>query len=187
MRATKQLKDEHEGILIMLQVIERIIKNLSGEKELDKDEFEKIIEFLRGFVDKCHHGKEEDILFPNMEMAGIPKDNGPIDIMLTEHQIGRGFIKNMSEALKDYSNNVKNNRAELIENGQKYVELLSNHIEKENNILFNMADSVLSDELQNELFEEFEKIETEKIGPGKHEEYHHLIEELEEKYLSKNA
>ncbi len=184
MKATKQLKDEHEGVLIMLKIIEKIIKNPSDKKELDTAEFEKIIEFLKGFVDKCHHGKEEDILFPELEKAGIPKENGPVGIMLTEHQIGRGYIKNMNDALIDYKRDEKNNKAKLIENAGKYLELLRDHIDKENSILFSMADSVLSDEKQDELFEEFEKLETERIGLGRHEEYHHLIEELEKKYLS---
>lgn len=183
MKATKQLKDEHEGVLIMLKIIEKTIKNFSETKELQIDEFEKIIEFLKGFVDKCHHGKEEDILFPNLEKAGIKKYNGPIGIMLTEHQIGRGYIKNMNEALNEFKQDRWNDSNKMIENAKKYIELLRNHVDKENNMLFNMADTALSAEKQDELFEEFEKLEIERIGIGKHEEYHKLIAQLEKKYL----
>ena len=40
-----------------------------------------------------------------------------------------------------------------------YAELLNNHITKENNILFRMADNVLSDAEQENLLREFESIE----------------------------
>jgi len=66
MKATQQLKDEHEGIKIMLTIMEKISNDIGKGKDLNKDPYAKIIEFIKGFADKCHHGKEEDILFPAM-------------------------------------------------------------------------------------------------------------------------
>jgi hemerythrin-like domain-containing protein len=61
--------------------------------------------------------------------------------------------------------------------------LLKDHIEKENSVLFMMADSRLSEKRQDELFEGFEKIEEERIGVGKHEEFHGLLKKLSGAYL----
>ncbi len=184
MKATQQLKEEHEGIKIILSVMEKISGELGKGKELNADHFAKIIEFLKGFADKCHHGKEEDILFPAMINQGVPKKGGPIAVMLMEHQMGRGYIKSMSDAFDDYKSGNKNAIKEIISNMMSYVNLLRSHIEKENNILFMMADRVISETEQSALFDAFEKLEIEKIGLGKHEEYHHLLKELKDIYLT---
>lgn len=74
MKATQQLKDEHEGIKIMLNILGQICFRLETKGDLNEKHFEGILEFLKVFVDKCHHGKEEDLLFPALEEAGIPKE-----------------------------------------------------------------------------------------------------------------
>jgi hemerythrin-like domain-containing protein len=59
------------------------------------------------------------------------------------------------------------------------VELLRQHIAKEDRVLFPMADKALSGAEQSQLFEEFETIERERTGAGEHERYHHVLDELE--------
>jgi hemerythrin-like domain-containing protein len=183
MKATQQLKDEHEGIKLMLKIIENISNDLKNDKELNIEHYGQIIEFIKGFADKCHHGKEEDILFPAMVHHGIPNEGGPIAVMLDEHQMGRNHIKSLSRFFEDFKAGNKKATLGIISSSLAYVQLLRNHIEKENNILFMMADKVLNEAEQSEIFEEFEKLEVEKIGIGKHEEYHHLLKELKTIYL----
>jgi hemerythrin-like domain-containing protein len=183
MKATQQLKDEHEGIKLMLNIMERISNDLKKGKELNNVHFGKIIDFIKGFADKCHYGKEEDILFPALGNHGIPKEGGPIAVMLNEHQLGRGHIKELSHAFEEYKNGNKKAVDNIISSTMAYVQLLRNHIEKENNILFMMADNVLKEEEQSKIFDAFEKLEVEKIGIGKHEEYHQLLKELKNIYL----
>jgi hemerythrin-like domain-containing protein len=183
MKATQQLKEEHEGIKLMLKIMEKISNELKNGKELNNDHFEKIIDFIRGFADKCHHGKEEKILFPAMVNHGIPDKGGPIAVMLYEHQLGREHIKELTKAFAAFKAGNKTATKEIIASSMDYVFLLLNHIEKENKILFMMADKVLNEAEQAEIFEAFEKLEIEKIGIGKHEEYHHLLKELKTIYL----
>lgn len=184
MKATQQLKDEHEGIKLMLKIMEKISIDLEMSKELDVVLYEKIIDFIKGFADKCHHGKEEDILFPAMVNHGIPKEGGPIAVMLHEHQLGRGHIKSLNNAFEEFKDGNKQAIKSIISSSMNYVELLRNHIEKENNILFIMADKVLDESEQSTIFDAFEKLEIEKIGIGKHDEYHHLLKELKSIYLT---
>lgn len=178
MVATQQLKDEHEGILVMLGIIDKVVE----QPELPIDRFEQTLEFLKVFADRCHHGKEEELLFPALEGKGVPRDNGPIGVMLSEHQSGRAFIKGMSDGLTHYKNAQANALPAIRENAHAYTRLLRNHIDKENNILFMMADRVLTGQEQQELVEQFEEIETERIGTGQHEQFHRLLEELEAIY-----
>lgn len=183
MKATQQLKDEHEGITLMLKIMESISTNLQKGDVLNVVQYEKIIEFIKGFADKCHHGKEEDILFPALIEHGIQNEGGPVGVMLHEHQEGRNYIKELSGAFAEFKNGNKEVISNIIRYSMNYVHLLRAHIEKENNILFMMADRVLDESEQSEIAEAFEKLEVEKIGIGKHEEYHKLLKELKNIYL----
>lgn len=183
MKATQQLKDEHEGIKLMLRIMEKIAMGVEQGKELNTAHYERIIDFLKGFADKCHHGKEEDILFPELERHGIPNEGGPVGVMLNEHVKGREYIKALADALEEYKAGNKSAAKGIVEASTGYVLLLRNHIEKENNVLFTMADKVLDEKEQSEIYEAFERLEVEKIGAGKHEEYHKLLKELKDVYL----
>jgi hemerythrin-like domain-containing protein len=183
MKATEQLVQEHQGIMLMLNIMSKVADKIEKAQELNKEHTEKILEFLKIFADKCHHGKEEDILFPVLESKGIQRENGPIGVMLYEHKVGRGFIKEMSEAFDKYKTGDKTALPKISNSMRSYINLLTGHIHKENDILFPMGDRVLSDQLQSELLEKFEKLEVEKIGIGKHEEFHALLKKLKEVYL----
>ena len=182
MKATRQLRDEHEGVRIMLGILEKLCEKLETAGSIDKEHFDGILEFLKVFVDKCHHAKEEELLFPALVAAGVPEE-GPIAVMLREHEMGRDYVRAMSRIWGTYMAEDKSSSREIIQNAQDYILLLRNHIEKENNVLFVMADDLLSEEKQDELFEGFEKIEEERIGVGKHEEFHGLIKKLSGIYL----
>jgi len=183
MKPTDQLKSEHEGIKLMLEILSVVCAKLKSGQDLNQEHFTKMLEFLKVFVDKCHHGKEEDLLFPAMEEAGVLKEDGPIGVMLMEHNQGRGYIKGMSEAFDRFKKEDRNASAKIVENGESYIALLTQHIYKENNVLFPMADKVSSKTIQDDLEEEFEKLEVERIGLGKHEEFHKLLHQLKEIYL----
>lgn len=175
MTSTEQLKNEHQAVLLALDILEKICQKLEAKEKVDPKHQEEILEFIKVFVDKCHHGKEEDLLFPAMEEAGIPKEQGPINMMLMEHNMGRKFVRGMSENVS--------NPERFIKDAHSYIELLRQHIEKENNILYQMADTYISQAKDNGLLKEFDTLELERIGPGKHEEFHKMLEGLEEIYL----
>jgi hemerythrin-like domain-containing protein len=184
MRATRQLRDEHEGILVMLRIIETVCRQAESSKRLTIEHFEAILEFLKVFVDKCHHAKEEEILFPALEVLGIPKEGGPIGVMLHEHALGRELIKAIDKSFMEYKGGGKEALEAVNHSANEYVSLLLDHIAKENNVLFVMAESRLSEGQQEELYEGFEKIEEERIGMGKHEEFHKMIHALKTIYLN---
>ena len=183
MTPTEQLKEEHQGIQLMLKILEKVCQRLESGERVDTGHLEKILEFIMVFADKCHHGKEEDFLFPEMEKAGIPKEGGPIGAMLQEHGKGRAYVKGMNDALGEYKRNEANASSRFVENAGNYVALLTQHIDKENNVLFPWGDRVLSEKQKERLLEDFEKLEHERIGEGKHEEFHELLRRLKDLYL----
>lgn len=179
MKATQVLRDEHEGILAMLAVVESAAKRLQSGKEIPNDLMTNAVQFFRNFADRCHHGKEEDELFPLLEQRGVPKQGGPIGVMLAEHDQGRAFIRGLSDAADQYAKGDNAAVPALVRNALGYVDLLRQHIWKENNVLFPMADQVLSAGEQDQLFAAFEKIEATRTGPGEHERYHAMIAEYQ--------
>lgn len=177
MYATQQLRDEHELILGVLAALEELAGRLQDGRTVSHDRLGEIIEFLQVFADKCHHGKEEDILFPALGRAGIPTEGGPIGVMLMEHDQGRAYIREMMDALGRLRAGQDAGRA-FAETALGYVSLLRAHIQKENTVLFVMAENYLSPEVHARLAQQFGQVERERIGAGVHERFHHLAHEL---------
>lgn len=178
---TEQLRGEHKAVRAMLDIMEKISSRLKDGEGANPEHLEKILDFLGVFVDKCHHGKEEDFFFPAME-EGVAESKGLVEELLKEHNLGRGYIRDFREAAKNYEMGNDSLSSRIIEDIDHYVVLLRKHIEKEDDDLFVTADKRLSEEKKEELSENFEKIEQEIIGPGKHEEYHDLLHHLKEEY-----
>ena len=188
MKPTEELMQEHNTILQMLTILERTCGMLDTGFEIDAHDLQKMLEFLKVFGDGCHHAKEEQGLFPALEQSGIPRDHGPIGIMLAEHDLGRKYFRGMSDALKESlaGNKPWHRSGVFSKNARAYAILLRAHIEKENKILFPMADVALTKERQTELSREFKRFELERIGPEKHEALHALLQDLKAAYLPKS-
>ena len=75
--ATKVLRHEHEAILKILDVTEKVANRLERGEAVRQEVLANLQEFFRLFADQCHHGKEEDLLFPLLEQKGIPRTGGP--------------------------------------------------------------------------------------------------------------
>jgi hemerythrin-like domain-containing protein/uncharacterized protein (DUF2249 family) len=174
---TQVLMEEHTLILQALDALERKIAQVESGVPPDRAYFQKAVEFLRTFADKCHHGKEEHLLFKTMVERGFPREAGPIAVMLHEHDLGRAFVRGIAEAAASPTlDGAAIHR--IIENGRGFVQLLRAHIDKENSILFPMADNLLSPEDHAYLEKAFERFEAEETGAGVHEAMQKLLDEL---------
>ena len=180
MKASEDLRNEHELIKVTLHVLDQVVRRIKQNEQVEVSDLQDIVGFLSEFADKCHHGKEEGFYFPALEQAGIPKEGGPIGVMLNEHELGRSNIKQMRESVLVANVDLQS----FAQAAESYIVLMSNHIEKENNVLFMMGDMRLPEETQRELLEKFEEHEKTVIGEGRHQELHELLEKLEQKYLS---
>ena len=90
MKPIEDLKSEHEAVKITLKVLDSIVNDAEKTGHITNPaHLGQLIEFFRTFVDRCHHSKEEDLLFPALEEVGVSKKEGPIGVMLKEHQQGR--------------------------------------------------------------------------------------------------
>ncbi len=95
MKPTEMLKEEHKTIKVMLDILENVSKKISSGIEVNSEHLNQIIDFIKTFADKCHYGKKQDLLFPAIEESGVPKEGGPIGVMLYEHELGRDYVRKM--------------------------------------------------------------------------------------------
>jgi hemerythrin-like domain-containing protein len=176
--ATAILRAEHDAILKMLAVTDEVARRLQDGKRVAPDVLTRLLEFFKLFADKCHHGKEEDLLFPLLEQKGMPRDGGPVGCMLEEHDQGRALIGQMSEAAEAYAQDPTGAGLRWTRAARGYTSLLESHIDKENNVLFRMAERMLSAQEQHDLAASFAKVEAEKLGTGTRERLHAMVGEL---------
>jgi hemerythrin-like domain-containing protein len=182
MKPTAELSHEHQAILRMIRTLGRIAGRLEAGTAVDPDDLDRSVEFIRVFADQCHHAKEEGHLFPELERAGLPRDRGPIGVMLAEHVHGREYVAAMAGAVPRIRKGDRKAAAAFAAAARGYGELLTQHIYKEDHILYPMADARLSDEQQASLQAAFDDIERNIMGAGRHEEFHRLLERLEKTY-----
>jgi len=184
MNPIKDLKAEHQAVQLTLKILNKINQQIEvAGKAINLDHIEQLLEFFSVFVDTCHHGKEEDLLFPALEEIGVSRENGPIGVMLHEHQLGRTYVKGMKSALSAYKKGDNEALNNFLQNAKGYIALLNDHIYKEDNVLYPLAENHLSPAKQAELSGGFERIEIQKIGAGKHAEFHKLLDQLKKVYL----
>lgn len=101
-----------------------------------------MIDFSKNFTDVCHHSKEEKSLFPALEQSGMPRNmGGHIAMMLLDHKHSKNIATRMEESAKEYL--LSKNSVKLINDMQQYVQHVTEHLWKENNRLFVMAESRL--------------------------------------------
>lgn len=177
--ASEDLVNEHKDILIGLRILEKMANMIQETKRVEINDIVEMVKFLRLFADKCHHGKEEVLMFPAMEKVGISNINGPIGQMLLEHKEGRKYIAEMGASIEN--DILKENN--FIQAAIRYNSLIQAHIIKENTILFPLGDKMIPIDEQKQLLDQFEKFEVEVMGEGTHEKLHKLLHDFKIKYL----
>ncbi len=176
-KAIDELTHDHEAILSALNILDAMVGRLGSADAPSVEDLRSFIGFLKEFADKCHHGKEEGILFPALTDAGMPKQGGPVAVMLSEHVEGRTLIKEMEQAVSGTLDTAAFARA-----SHGYAELLRAHIAKENSVLFPMAERFLASPQLDKIHGKFQEHEETVIGHGRHEELHRMLKTLKQKY-----
>ncbi|MAE42522.1 cation-binding protein [Candidatus Woesearchaeota archaeon] len=174
-KPTKILSDEHVHILKVVNALIKECDALEDGKGLDKDFFEKAVDFIQNYADKFHHAKEEDIFFVELNKDDVQMHCNPVEQMLLEHNLGRDFVKGLVEGIE------KDDKNKVIENSRGYSQLLQEHIYKEDNILYPMADEALNEDIQKSILDKFKKAEQDKFTEGTKEKYIELANEMEGK------
>lgn len=156
---TGVLMAEHRNIEKVLLCLERMADEFEVAGSINPVLAGDAVEFLRTYADRLHHGKEEAHLFPAMERRGLPREVGPTAVMRSEHEEGRAHVRAMGDAAE------RNDVRSFVGEARGYVELLRNHIMKEDQVLFPMADSIIPAAEQDDLRGIFDRVENLDLGP----------------------
>jgi hemerythrin-like domain-containing protein len=179
MKATEILKEEHRVIERVLASLDKGTLRLEKNEPINSDFFIETCDFIKGFADGCHHKKEEQVLFKTLIANGMPAENSPVAVMLAEHDEGRTYTRLICEAANRLKSDDETAIDTIVENARRYTALLRQHIMKEDQILFPMADRIIPLSLHDQVLDDFEKVEHEETGAGVHEKYLALAETLE--------
>ena len=154
MTSMQRLREEHRVILRALALVEVAVARLSEGRTLPDGWWGALLEWLRGFADLNHHAKEEQYLFPALGEAGVPPEGGPVGVMLEEHREGRTLVQAMAAGEGE----------RRIGAARRYIQLLREHIDKENSVLLPLAEAVLDRQGEMLVARGFDKVEAEQ-GP----------------------
>lgn len=179
MKATDILRQEHRLIERVLDALEAAAGHLVRGQEVRAGFFLDAAAFIAGFADSVHHHKEEDVLFGALGGPDSPEAGGVVEMMLDEHQEARFLSRGIREAAQSLESGDERARVALVKNVQRYIALLRDHIEKEDEMLFPMAEELLSPEAQDRLLRGIERIEREEEASGVPQKFRVLAERLE--------
>jgi hemerythrin-like domain-containing protein len=154
MKATNHLKDDHKQILRGLNVLEQLGARAARGEPIDGQDVEDILRFLQRFVDSHHQGKEESILFPAMLRDGNQDEYPRLSQMVFEHNRERSLVEGLEDSLRTKK------AADLAHFACRLVDILRTHIDKEDHVLFELVDSILSPQKDELIARELENFES---------------------------
>lgn len=140
---TRALVNEHRLILRMITLLDRNAPKTADGTYCNWQFYLEGVDFIRNFADRFHHAKEEDVLFEALVKNGMPRENSPIAAMLMEHGQGRAFVAAMETAALEALNGQTGRGRIVADNALAYASLLREHIAKEDEILYPLAERVM--------------------------------------------
>jgi hemerythrin-like domain-containing protein len=171
MSAIQVLLDEHRVIEQVLACLSAMARQTQREGRLEVGPAREALEFFRQFADRCHHGKEEAQLFPMLETRGFSATEGPTACMRHEHVQGRALLAAIDAAIEGAAAARPEALDAFVRAAQGYAQFLQEHIDKEDQVLFPMAERTLKAADMEALDRSFERVEREEIGAGVHESW----------------
>lgn len=168
MRANEILMAEHRNIERVLGALETAVDKLEAGEVVRPSFFGDATTFIREYADGCHHRKEEDVLFRAMVQAGMPKDGGPIGVMLAEHEQARAYTRTMREGAARWQEGDPSAQEAVCRAARAYAALLREHIMKEDEILFPLAAARISAGHQQSVSDEIATLDDAEERDGTH-------------------
>jgi len=175
MRLTEELRREHEDILVALNILDRICKRIKSGQPFSGTDAAFVNELFAGYVDKCHTGKEENVLFPALEKLSVAGQDGHVAIRLLEYQMEHQRLAELVSDIDGLLTRIENEETTALANfvlcAREYIDLYRQHIVRENTDVFEIADEEIPQELHKEILGKFRKIEEDTIGVNKYMEF----------------
>jgi hemerythrin-like domain-containing protein len=174
---TKVMVDEHQLILRMIALVEQNTALLEQGRFRNWQFYLDAVDFIRNYADRFHHAKEEDVLFVELIANGMPEKQSPIEAMHIEHDQGRAHVRAMEAAAHKALDGETGQGAIIAEHAKGYAALLRGHIDKEDNILYPLAERILPEEVRERMLAAYAAAAAK--TPQLERRYRELVEEYE--------
>lgn len=182
MKPTDELSRDHEVMLRMIRILGEMADRLDAGVAVDPADLDQAVTFVRSFSDKCHHTKEESHLYAEILRSGAPDERGAIELMIAEHAEARKCVAAMTRAIEGLRQGDALAAQAFAAAASNYNRLLSEHIYKEDHVLYPTVRTRLTHAQQTALKVRFAEVDKECLGPGKREEFDRLLRRLEQAY-----
>ena len=166
MRPEDNLREDHGQIMKLFVSWQKMLEKLDHPDQALIEDFKKCIDWVEVFIDRCHHGKEDEILFPAMASSANPEVKSLIEDLYSEHQSGRLLLESIKLELKTFSQS-NGLPTGLIQLCQGYIDLFRKHIRRENAQLLPLLEKCFPAETQEQISAQFEQYEQRTIGHQK--------------------
>ena len=184
MTSIELMVEEHKNIIRMLKVVRAASYGILQGEEINYEDFDKMIDFIKNYADVHHHGKEEKFLFKEMvDNLGKIGEKLIKSGMLVEHDWGRLFISELISALEKVRSGNEESKIDVISNAVGYANHLARHIKKEDELVYTFAEKQLEPEILEHVNSQTEEFEQDAKEKGVQKYYIGLLEELELKYI----
>jgi len=175
---TSVMVEEHQLILRMISLVEKNTALMEQGQFSNWQFYLDAIDFIRNYADHFHHTKEEAVLFVELVKNGMPEKNSPIEAMCIEHDQGREFVRGMEEAVVKIINQEPGQIPIIADNAKGYAKLLRDHIDKENTVLYPLAERILHAEVREGMLQQYH-VSEEKMS-GLEMKYRQMVENYEQ-------
>jgi len=166
----QRLVDEHVWIVRLLARIPDVVDEINTSGAIDGDLLRAMVDFIRGYADRYHHMKEEDILFDYTD-----RETAIVQVILQDHERARGYVQEIVQATEE------DDGSALCANLVRYRELLSEHITKEDEVLYPYIDRGLTTHQVGEMWQRFERAES-RLEADVPQKYERFITNLENRF-----
>ena len=174
---TQVMVAEHTLILRMISLVEQNTALLEEGKFHNWQFFLDAVDFIRNYADRFHHAKEEDVLFKALVDNGMPAKQSPIEAMQIEHEQGRAHVRALEMAARRALAGNPGMISVIATHAKGYTELLRSHIDKEDQILYPLAERILPEGVRPDMLAAYTGAEAR--APGVEAKYHQLVERYE--------
>ena len=154
----ESLIEEHRQIRVVISAIAALVDLTAGERRISPTPFLELQRFIARFADGSHHAKEEQVLFEQMIQAGMPVEGGPLQCMLTEHEQGRKYASVMGAAARACLAGDWCQQHQMLASARSWCVLLTAHTDKEDLMLYPIAQRVISAERFEQLPSMFQQL-----------------------------
>lgn len=175
------LEEEHRVILRMVKVLTAMHNRLESGGDVDTATLTAVVDFFRAFADKGHHAKEEDVLFPTLERNGVRSQGCPIGTLTSEHKQGRALMNALNDAAGKLANGDSTAKVTISATIKGVIDLYTDHIWREDYLLFPMTEKVLPKPELEGLTKSFNEVKT-RFGSDFHNKYEEIVEKLERSF-----